>query len=77
MKRKFNHPEVMDHKVLKFDDNNVLVEFPKLTGYSKEDLELITSDFIQSIIVKTVGGAYRDGKKVDLFDKDAAKEARA
>ena len=46
MKRKFHRPEVLEHKVLKYEDNNVLVEFPGLTGKSKEELELITADFI-------------------------------
>ena len=77
MKRKFHRPEVMDHKVLKFEDNNVLVEFPSLRGKSKEELELITSDLIQTMIVRTVGAAYRDGEKVDLFNREASKDAKA
>ena len=77
MKRKFHRPEVLEHSILKFEDNNVLVEFPDLTGKSKEELELITADFIQTISVRTVGAAYRDQEKIDLFGRDASKEARS
>ena len=76
MKRKFHRPDVKEHKVLSFEDNMVHVEFPHLTGKSKEDLELVTSDFILTITIKTVGGAFIDGRPVDLFDREAGKQAR-
>ena len=42
MKRKFNRPEMKEHTILNFLENNALVEFPGLAGKTQEELEEIT-----------------------------------
>ena len=76
MKRKFSHPKLTDFNVVSFEDNSVLVEFPSLTDQTKQNIETIATDLLKTVTIQTVGGAFIDGRKVDLFGREAAKEAR-
>ena len=76
MKRKYNHPEMTDFNIISFEENNVLVEFPSLKDKTKKDIEQIATDFLATVTVQTVGGSFIEGQRIDLFDRDAAKQAR-
>ena len=76
MKRKFNRPEMKEHTILNFLENNALVEFPGLAGKSQEELEEITQDLLKTLTVQTVGGAFRGGKPIDLFGREAIKQEK-
>ena len=71
LKRKFNRPQMKDYRIISFEEERALVEFPGLIETSKEDLEAITHDLIKTMTVLKVGAAYVGGVKVDLFDIDA------
>ena len=76
MKRKFNRPKMTDFNIFSFEENNVLVEFPSLSGQTKQDIEEIASDFLKTVTIQTVGGAFINGERIDLFNREASKEAR-
>ena len=76
MKRKFSRPQMKEYRILSFEEDRVLVEFPGLTGSTQQDLEVITQDLLKTMTVQRVSAAYIDGVHLDLFGIEAASEAR-
>ena len=62
-----------EYSIMNYDDNNVLVEFPGLAGTTKKELELITQELIMTMTIRTVGAAFIDGERVDLFGREASR----
>ena len=61
MRRKFNHADMKEYRITQHQDNMVHVEFPELKASTTEELEAITEDFIKTMTVTKVNGAYIDG----------------
>ena len=71
----FGRTETQDCSVLSFDDNMVLVEFPRLAGSQQQELEQVTLELLQILFVNTVSAVYVDDQRLDLFGSDARKES--
>ena len=56
----FGRTETRDCSVLSFEDNMVLVEFPRLAGSQQAELEQITLELLQILFVNTVSAVYVD-----------------
>ena len=51
MKRKFSRPQMKEYRILSFEEDRVLVEFPGLSGSTQADLEEITQDLLKTMTV--------------------------
>ena len=51
MKRKFSRPQMKEYRILSFEEDRVLVEFPGLASSTLEHLEEVTQDLLKTMTV--------------------------
>ena len=77
MKHKHATPQMMVYKILNFEGNRANVEFPGLKGYTQEQLEVIVQNLFKAESIKTIGGAFIDDVKLDLWGLEVEKQLRS